>query len=187
MLFIHIPKTGGYTIRQNPFVRSYVHHTALEVRAMYPLFNQTFKFTFVRNPYDRLVSAYHYYHQMGPEHPFWHLEADRKTATAIKKYPSFQSFVKGLPKFKYRTRIHFLPQWQWVYDGDTLLVDYVGRFEAYEHGWATACLLGNVPYDPLPVLNESKHYHWATYYTDELYSLVYEQYKEDFKRFGYNR
>lgn len=186
-VFIHIPKTGGFSIRQHPKVKSYVHHTAKTVRQMHPDFDKAFKFTFVRNPYDRFLSAYMYYYQMTPTHMFWHLEADRLVAQAIKRYTKFQHFVIDFHEFEWRNRIHFLPQYEWLYDGEICLVDYIARFENYKTEWHNICKMCDIGYTPLPKLNTSNHADWSTYYTPYLKNIVYEIFEKDFELFGYDR
>ena len=74
-IFIHIPKTAGTSIEQfikdndrNPIIllgvrngRSMHHFSALEIKSLFPdLFKKYYKFSFVRNPYDRLLSEYYW-------------------------------------------------------------------------------------------------------------------------------
>lgn len=153
---------------------------------MRPDFDTAFKFSFVRHPYDRFLSAYSYYYQMLPNHMFWHLENDRLVAQAIKQYKTFADFVYNFNSFEWRNRIHFLPQYLWLYENDKCLVDYVGRFENYRQEWQTICNLGGIPHTPLPKLNTSNHAAWQTYYTPKLQAAVYEIFEKDFELFGYD-
>lgn len=72
-IFIHIPKTAGTSlcsvrngsllkeIFQSTGVLGGTHKTAIEIRDMYPhLWDKYYKFTVVRNPYDRFVSQFFY-------------------------------------------------------------------------------------------------------------------------------
>ena len=185
-IFIHNPKTGGYTIRKQAGIVSYVHDTALKVKSYVPDYGDCFTFGFVRNPYDRFLSAYMFYKQMGPDHMFWRLEADKLTARAVGEYSTFQNFVKGFSEFKYKNRIHFLPQHHWFYAGDVCLVDYYGFFEKYDDCWRTICGYIDRPYQPLPRLNTSSHTFWQTYYDNVTRAIVYELYEQDFRLFPYN-
>ena len=73
--FIHIPKTAGTSVEQ--FIkdngkneinylgvqnnRSMHHYTALELKKLEPhIFDIYYKFSIVRNPYDRLLSEYYW-------------------------------------------------------------------------------------------------------------------------------
>ena len=61
-IFIHVPKTGGMSVRKTLFTKSdlYPHLTIRDYQSL--LSEQEvgsyYKFAFVRNPWDRLVSAY---------------------------------------------------------------------------------------------------------------------------------
>jgi Sulfotransferase family len=55
-VFVHVPKTGGTSIREALGMSTSYHYTAREVRQMYPETRGKFSFAFVRNPWDRLVS-----------------------------------------------------------------------------------------------------------------------------------
>lgn len=59
-VFIHIPKTGGTSIRDAlDMWPTSKHLTAREWREMYPESSGQFSFAFVRNPWDRLISYVH--------------------------------------------------------------------------------------------------------------------------------
>ena len=81
-IFIHIPKTGGTSIAEpdyeggNGALAGYLgeqdYAQAGHIRAVGlkqrigASWDQYFKFAFVRNPWDRLVSLYHYFLQDEP-------------------------------------------------------------------------------------------------------------------------
>lgn len=184
-LFIHIPKTGGYTIRCTEGVTSYVHHTASELSSRLPDFWERYIFCMVRNPYDRFLSAFMYYKQMQPGHMFWHIEMDRNCAIAVQDYDTFEDFVWDFSAFRFRNRIHFLPQVDWVQLGDTPVMNYIGRFEDYDNSWRHICREIGIPYRRLPVVNKSRHAPWQEYYTRPMRIYVKDLFKEDFHAFGY--
>jgi hypothetical protein len=60
-LFIHIPRTAGTSITRALYGNNlFMHHSASYFKAIdQEIFRSSFKFSVVRNPWDRLVSAYH--------------------------------------------------------------------------------------------------------------------------------
>ena len=39
----------------------------------------------------------------------------------------------------------------------------------------------------LPVINKSNHDHYSTYYNRESLDIIYDRYKEDFKKYTYKK
>jgi hypothetical protein len=60
LIFIHLPKTGGRSVC-DAFNQRFDHFTADYYRAAYlPFFPDYKMFAIIRNPYDRMVSLFHY-------------------------------------------------------------------------------------------------------------------------------
>ena len=65
VIFIHVPKTGGTSMEHNSFIGGGGHRDIRFYKRIFlltfsglPAWEDIFKFGFVRNPYDRLASAY---------------------------------------------------------------------------------------------------------------------------------
>jgi hypothetical protein len=146
-LFIHIPKTAGQSIetvflqragldwhnREQFLLREnsephlgpprLAHLTATEYLELGYLdsetFTQMFKFSVVRNPWDRLVSEYIY-----QQYPFSFKDF------IFKHFPPEGQDDYDKHHGHYR---HVMPQWKFVCDNDgTLLVDAIMKFESLQ-------------------------------------------------------
>ena len=61
LIFIHIPKCAGCSIEKIFNSSMMDHQTALEIKSKHAeKWNSYFKFTIVRNTWERLVSIYHF-------------------------------------------------------------------------------------------------------------------------------
>src|SRR5690625_2614056 len=62
-IFVHIPKTAGVSVAHSLFEIKTAYHVRVskyQIIFSQDEYNQYFKFAFVRNPWDRLVSAYRF-------------------------------------------------------------------------------------------------------------------------------
>ena len=176
-LLIHIPKAGGtstYKILSEFDLHHWSngHRTVTSYSEKYR--NSCFVFSFVRNPYDRLLSA-HKYLTGG----FGNLVDTRygKTLSSDFKY-----FVKNQLKNKIDSRqAHFVPMKFWLDDD----IDFIGRMENYQHDFNIVCDKIGIPQQQLPHTNKSKHKHYTEYYDDETREIVAEKYAKDIECFGY--
>ena len=181
-----------YRVRQRPDLRlTYIGHeadlnnymTIAQYKKRHP---QCFAFAFVRNPYDRLVSAFHYLSQGGME------EVDQRDSDEyVRAYDGdFRRFVlhalAGPEPPRIFQQIHLRPQLDWLCDeAGRILIDYLGRFESMESAYGE---LGRQLGIPLPAPfheNKSDHQHYENYYDETLRALVARAYRADFERLGY--
>jgi|CEGF01.1.fsa_nt_gi hypothetical protein len=86
-IFFHVPKSAGSSIRKallsiDPLATEHTIHHALPADVLSAIgqsaFDSAFKFSFVRNPWDRAVSLYHYL-LMDEKNPTHHLTKDLLT------------------------------------------------------------------------------------------------------------
>jgi len=155
-----------------------LHPKARDVKRELPpdVFEGFHKFAFVRNPWDHLVSLYHFM-LSDPEIPR-HAE--------VKALPGFDAFLhwsiheaapfpKGITKH----------QADMLTDPDgKLLVDDVGYYESLRVDFDRICRHVGIE-APLPHLNRSQHRDYRTYYSDRTSALVAEHFAPDIELFGY--
>jgi hypothetical protein len=222
-VFVHVPKTAGMSIehvflgllgltwetraplllRANDDPRlgppRLAHLTAAEYVGCGYLTAQAWKscftFSFVRNPWDRMVSEYKY-----------------------RGYPvkiDFKTYLfKRLPAAGWTdTYRHIIPQHDFVYDeGGKLLVDFVGRYERLQADFDIVCDRIGIPRTALPRVNRSledsradsfrelrkrlrraiwsrerEHTfpHYTEYYDDESREFVGRLFQQDVEAFNY--
>lgn len=148
-------------------------HTSADVlRRQLPadVFAGLFKFAFVRNPWDLMVSYWHYLRRPSRRHHRRRL-ADR--------LPSFEAYVR------YEIRRAKISQSRMLTDQrGRLLVDFVGRFETLEADFSRICRVIGVEVE-LMKANRGEPHDYRDHYTDHLAGLVAEHFAADIDRFGY--
>jgi hypothetical protein len=157
------------------------HLTAEGLKAeLNGLFDNYFKFTVVRNPWDRLVSTCAWLDQK------WFKGEELKTA-------EFERIVRQLhaasrdPKSAQAllASTHFRPQFLYIVDRQLRpMVDYVARYENLAADWATLCGRLNLN-AALPARMKSHHRPYQEYYSDETHAMAGELYARDVTMFGY--
>lgn len=222
-IYVHIPKAAGTSIVRalsanasrsqardpNPFAdignkfEPPPPHLRVEDHVKYGLATREqadsyFKFSFVRNPWDRLVSEYKY--------------------RGYFRAHTFKEYLFGhLPKPSWSDwYCHIIPQYDFLFHSDgTQLVDFIGRFENLEQDFRHVCNCLDLPDLQLPHRNTSMSIFnrrdnnlrmmlrsirdklnpaarrntfdtWMEYYDDESREFVAELYKDDIRAFGYS-
>ncbi len=198
IIFIHINKTGGGSVEKallrkftgkkkhaNPDnERGYGHHHPLRTFAEQgvPL-DEYFKFTVIRNPWDKMVSLYWFRRQGGVTG--MRLEGAEQC--------SFKEWIGHIRPDRWR----HICQYEWLCDDQGIFnMDFVMRFETLRKDWETVCLqLGWDPI-PLPHIHQSKLRPRAASYREfykaengswdmELIDQIGALYAKDMEHFGY--
>lgn len=128
-IYIHIPKVAGTSINHALYGRTLGHYSADEISRTFPrMYRRCFSFTFVRNPWARVVSAYRFAKQGGTSS----MRIDRPERYRIPEFESFERFVLDwLPKQDvYTSDYVFMPQYKFIvsFYGEPI-VDFVGKIE----------------------------------------------------------
>lgn len=183
-IFIHIPKVAGQSVSQALFgVDGPGHYTIRDYLWENPeKCHRYFKFTFVRNPWDRTVSAYHYLINSS------RYRSDQNFGLWLhEQYPDFRTFVlEGLGTEKVQQWVHFRPQAFHITDENgQLVMDHVGRFETLDQDLdIVARRLGMTV--QIPRTNTSKHEPYTSYYDDRTIAAVADIYAEDIALLSYS-
>lgn len=231
-LFLHIPKTGGTSInnvlprgrttmesvqrclehRHPPMTNAGAakpHHYTLEQYESSGIselegFNDLYTFTFVRNPWDRVVSLYNHW-KTGSRIAYGPYESEmirRRLGTISSNdepIEDFQWFIRRITEivlnkeYYFANNGHFTPQIKYTHDSEgTQLVDFIGRYETLTEdfrklneicGWALSEI-------EIPHLNKSnkKYKEYRDYYYDGngvAKTLVKEIYGPEIELYGY--
>lgn len=193
-LFVHIPKTAGKSVLRF-FGMSWQAHTDI---AKYTrdldddILNNYTRFTIVRNPWDRLVSDYHFQKRKA--------SADDKRLLLFHENGNIRSFQEWLEvvlddPFQAQPKqwggavskgIHrWSPQLDWISLDDQIKVDHILRMEQLATDFPQLCQTLNLPPNTLPCRNWKVHGHYSMYYDDLSRQQVADYYAKDLHAFGY--
>ena len=189
LLFIHIPKNGGTSIEKffNMMGKDsfYGSNTITESGVLYSpqhltpdllqkyldkdIYNTYFKFSFVRNPYDKVKSEFFWRQRIG----------DINTNTDFKKWV-----------FNFYGKIdndHKLPQYKYIFnDNGEKVVNFVGKVENINQDFAKLLDIINYPKkESLSKENINKN-RKSVIFDQEIKEKIVDIYSEDFKLFGYD-
>ena len=141
------------------------------------LFNSLYKFCFVRNPYDRLFSAYTFLKEGGINNQ--DLEFSN---SYLQEFASFDEFVlKGLEKEEIMNWVHFKPQYTFVCDeNDNIVMDFIGKMENLKADFNTVCKHLNIESE-LQELNMSSAK--KNEFSEEVKAMIKLKYQKDFNLF----
>lgn len=183
---MHVPKVAGTSINKALYGRPLGHYSAQKIRAKFPrLYERCFVFSFVRNPWDRVLSAYRFAAKgrteiMGVRNPSQY------------QIPEFGSFERFVIEWLSRREIAqldyiFQPQHQFVTDDHGVsIVDFVGSFENINSDIAVIeRRLGRAIALPRANVTSKSPEYISAYKSQEMIDLVAQIYQEDIRMFKY--
>jgi hypothetical protein len=183
-LYIHIPKAGGRTIQHSQIIdlKWEGHKFAKDYNL-----NIVYSFTFLRNPYERMFSAWNYC-----------MYNNDTTGTAVKnkirkQYNTFEHFIKNIQESKQIQPLLFTyTMCDFICDKDgNVIIDYVGDITKMESQFYEIQTIN--PYHketlqfPEKRVNVTEHDDWRLHYTPEIADIVYQHWKVDFDKFDYDK
>jgi len=190
-LFVHIPKTAGNSIQtilrhysedeivalradqdgierfglRNPNYKIKKHSTLAEYRAALgeARLRDLYKFTCVRNPWDRMVSYYFGTTQLVET---WDRKEFRKLILRALSVRDYLQLDQG--------------------EADPFSnLDYIMRFENLADDFRAVSARLGIRDAPLPQYNRSSREHYSKYYDAELCELIRKRFAPEIARFGY--
>jgi len=189
-IFVHIPKTGGQTIERLLGHGHQRHHHA--IRGLPADWPQWFRFTFVRHPLDRFVSACNYSVDMAQRHQERYGRRSSLGSVArfrlwlLEREPDLQAVAQRLAEERDLRRIaHFTPQMKWL---KAVQPQFIGRFERFQQDLQT--LLRLLDRDLLPAadslhLNRSGSRYSRHDLDPATRCCLARLYRQDLKALGY--
>ncbi len=188
LIFIRNPKTASSSIIRYFFddVKPGFHEkNRIDTRKVwsgdlnhYPLFvlndllepsvlNSHFKFSFVRNPFDRIASSFAYMRR-------WYNQNNQPKPDCLN---SFKKYITSIDQPQYK-----LSQYEF-----TKGCDFIGRYENLKTEFNNLCNILGLEFDPnrLPHVNKTKRKHYSKFYDDECIEITSNLFAKDLERFNY--
>ncbi len=176
-IFCHVPKTGGTSMHSFHWIASngHCHMSELFRRCRHQGENpeEFFSWGFVRNPYDRFVSAFFAYKQ----HPQPH-----GRPKGIQTLKAFAAHLARNPQL-INSYPHLRSQTTWL----DAPVSFVGRFENMEEDWEKVCRRVTGRSWALPNINSTHRKPIDEALDEEDRQNLFKVYREDFDAFLYDQ
>jgi hypothetical protein len=167
LIYYDVPKCASSTIRKELFGND----NALSMINPKRDLKEYFKFTFVRNPWDRMVSNWKMFTSQASRIK----QLKSMTSQDVSKFEDFVYFANRIRNHHWQPQVLYLPE----------KMDFIGRFEAFERDFERLCFyIGEKPWK-VAKLNVTKRGPYYKYYTPSLVNYVAEIYSEDIRKFGY--
>ena len=132
-----------------------------------------FSWSFVRNPWGRLVSTY--INKILNKH-------DGGIGYNWSQSKSFKDFILKIEKTDIADSDRHIRSLYTFFPRD---IDYVGKFENLQQDFDIICDKIGIPHKELPHKNKTNHKHYTEYYDEETKQIVAEKYAKDIEYFGY--
>jgi len=200
-IYVHIPKTGGSSIQSiigDPIRWHALGHISIEkiYKNMKVKKQELPVICYVRNPYDRLISAYHYCYGLEEKFQWPGLDMSayqRRLSPPIRRPPTVATFerfmqnVQEISSICSPANLHlFKTQISFVSINNKLVVDHIYRFENFKNDFNKMKKRFFIEGD-LPHANKGPDRAlWQNFYRDKkVKEKVDELYRADFEAFDY--
>ncbi len=189
-IFVHIPKAAGTSIKDILELPGRGHPPWSYFMENFPdEWGNYTKFTVVRNPWDRVVSAYCYAKM---EDSYWHSkDKGRHPDYELLKNRSFEECCKILLEERDALKHEsWHAQYLWVISSQngraTCMVDHVLHCENLSGEFADLCRTLSIDSAALPHINTSKRKHYKKYYNPRTRKIIARIYAADIQLFQYS-
>ena len=155
-------------------------------------FNEYFKFTFVRNPWDRFISLWMKFKEEPKLQEQFnglfdlHIDTDFKEPQEVLRY-LLLAHRKGIMMPRW-----FKPQYEYIHDENLrVLTNYVGTYEKFQFCFDFLCDRIDIPHKTLPWGGEEhrrhnkEKKHYTDYYDPVMINAVAEIYHNDIRTWKY--
>ena len=190
LTFIHINKTGGTSI-EGAFNSKTLHMTMKEHHANGEGdWYTSFKFSFVRNPWDRMVSWFFWFNRDNVK--------DDGSESYLKLKSKFNRFIKNIKNSHdvelYPDTLENCDKGRWVANQVDWLKDlngninmnFIGRYESLQKDFNSLCKKINKPTVKLSSEKKLKGKpHYSKFYNTNSIKTIERLYKDDIKYFNY--
>jgi len=144
-----------------------------------------FTFSFCRNPFDRLVSAWNEFKKKdqflwAKNSRYWEKEIFKSSKLSLENvsdnFPAFARYIT------IQDHIHWC---QFDILSNIVRIDFIGKTESLQEDFNTVCNKIGISQQTLSQKNKTQHKHYTEYYDDETREIVAEKYAKDIEHFGY--
>ena len=199
-IFIHIPKTAGTSVENliwpeidqrtaddlwmgftNDFGNQYQtgglqHLKASQIREVVgeEIFNSYYKFSVVRNPWDKCISQFVYTKQKNKS---------LRKYLGVNRFTSLKKYLRLIEK---KEHVQWMKQVDFLYDDEgNCLVDKIIKYENINREFGEVLSELGLPEMKLPHENKSRRKHYSQYFDSVTKEMVREIYQADISTFDY--
>ena len=200
-IFVHIPRTGGTSIEEviwpimenrteaelwmgfvDPYHNKYQtgglqHLLAMQIRQEIgeAVFNRCYRFTVVRNPWDKAVSQY----------SLMKYRKGLRDFIGMQENDDFKTYLSLIQR---REHVQWMPQFRFFLDENgEQLVNFIARFENFNDDVSTILGELDIKVDAIPhsAVNKTVRGNYRQYYDDESVEMIRQIYRQDIELLGY--
>ncbi len=185
IVFIHVPRTAGLSITRAIYHSTVWCHFTLPqlLRHADKDILELPRFSIVRNPWERTVSAYHFAKRGGVPDGAQIQHPERYRG---KEFETFDRFVREYLGHRNVGKLDgvFRPQTYYLGRESKNSFDYIGDFDRLPETeqWLSETLGRPIR---LPKSNSTDHLDYRTYYSDETRDVIARAYRADIEMFGF--